>query len=189
MKPRPLHVYALVLLTAAAGLVACHEPAGAPAGAAAGADARDGERKARVLALARGYEDQLPPVPQLTADALLPRVTSADATPVVLVDCRAPHERAVSTLPGAITPDQLDADPQRYAGAELVVYCTIGYRSSRLTGELRERGFAAANLRGGVLAWAHAGGKFVDARGGPTARVHVYGEPWDLLPAGYESER
>eukprot|EP00937_MAST-01D_sp_MAST-1D-sp2_P006132 g6132.t1 len=52
------------------------------------------------------------------------------------------------------------------------------------------------NLRGGVLAWAHAQREFVPGRMGAedteyTAahkrRLHVYGKRWDLAPANYET--
>jgi hypothetical protein len=47
----------------------------------------------------------------------------------------------------------------------------------------------AFNLHGGVLAWALNGGSFVTPEGEPTRRVHVYGEPWDVLPPEYEAVR
>ncbi len=142
-----------------------------------------------VEAMALGYERELPTVPQVTAADLLARFADKTRTHPVLVDCRERGEQRVSMLAGAITREQLEAEPGRYADAELVVYCTIGYRSSQYVGELRERGMSAANLHGGVLAWAHAGRGFVDSSGASTRRVHVYGAQWDLLPAGYESER
>ena len=55
--------------------------------------------------------------------------------------------------------------------------------------ELVEQGVDVANLKGGVLGWAHADGRFVDPQGGRTQRVHVYGQDWDLLPDGYASVR
>jgi hypothetical protein len=69
----------------------------------------------------------------------------------------------------------------------IVVYCTIGVRSGRYTKKLIRKGFDAHNLAGGVLAWAHSGGEFVDLKGNRTDTVHVYGEEWDLLPPGYMS--
>jgi sodium/bile acid cotransporter 7 len=42
------------------------------------------------------------------------------------------------------------------------------------------------NLRGGLLAWVHAGGKVYDANG-ETRRIHVYGRKWNLAPNGYDA--
>lgn len=150
--------------------------------------AEDARRLGAIDAMLAGYAAKLPAVPEVTAAELLGRGAAADADPVVLLDCREPYERAVSVLPGAISRAEFDADPQRYRGSPVVVYCTIGYRSTKLADTLRRRGFDAVNLRGGVLAWAHAGGRFVDAQGRATSRVNVYGSDWDLLPHAYQGE-
>lgn len=104
----------------------------------------------------------------------------------ILVDARTAEERAVSILPGAVTPQALLESPPR-SGHPVVVYCTIGMRSADLTLRLRAAGWDAYNLRGGVLAWAAAGGEFVTADGRATHRVHVYGARWNHLPGGYEA--
>ena len=51
---------------------------------------------------------------------------------------------------------------------------------------LEKAGIPVYNLRGGILAWIHAGGKVYDQTG-ETARVHVYGQEWDLAPEPYEA--
>lgn len=127
-------------------------------------------------------EAAYPGTPTMSAEQVLAH--DAPSAPI-LVDARTEEERAVSMLPGAITPgalDQLPPDAQRV----VVVYCTIGMRSAELTRRLREQGRDAYNLRGGVLAWAGAGGRFVDPAGGSTRRVHVYGARWNHLPGGFE---
>ena len=73
------------------------------------------------------------------------------------------------------------------AGAEVIVYCTVGLRSGKTARQLRERGINALNLRGGILAWLAAGGALVDAQGAPTNRVHVYGRRWNAVPEGFEA--
>jgi hypothetical protein len=44
------------------------------------------------------------------------------------------------------------------------------------------------NLRGGILAWIHAGGK-VYKQGKAVNRAHVYGKKWGLAPSAYKSIR
>ena len=113
----------------------------------------------------------------------------------------------------------------------IVCYCTIGYRSSyaaralmahdRLCDQLATDApgnsslttdadgcapprVRVHNLRGGVLAWAHAQREFLgssspntdaggdaDGDGGSTVSrtraLHVYGRRWDLAPSNYET--
>jgi rhodanese-related sulfurtransferase len=104
----------------------------------------------------------------------------------LFVDVRSEEEQAVSMLPGAITDAEFREKPERYTDRPLIGYCTISYRSGVLAKDLREEGIEMMNLRGGVLAWVHAGNE-VYLEGKPTRRVHVYGEEWNLLPAGYEA--
>ena len=155
-------------------------------GVAPGSDA---ERLARVTTLAVTHDADVPSVPRIAAaDGV-----GLEPGGVVWVDVRSAAERAVSGLNGAVTTEAFAAawaaDPEACAGRRVVAYCTIGRRSGRWAAQQRERGVNAANLSGGVLAWAHAGGGFVDPAGRATRRVHVYGRAWDLLPAGYVGVR
>jgi sodium/bile acid cotransporter 7 len=135
-----------------------------------------------VRSLYHDYSSRHPDIPDITVEAF---PSLKEESSVVLVDVRTPEERAVSTIPGAITDEEFEADREEYRGAVIVVYCTIGVRSGRSTKKLVRRGYDAYNLAGGVLAWAHAGGGFLDSHGNRTDRVHVYGEKWSLLPPGY----
>ena len=101
---------------------------------------------------------------------------------VVFVDVREPEEQAVSMIPGAVTSEVFLADAERFRGQRIIAYCTISYRSGKLAAKLSRKGFALTNLRGGLLAWVHAGGPLV--RGNrPVKELHVYGRKWDLAPS------
>lgn len=127
-------------------------------------------------------EAAYPGTPSVTATAML---TDSAAPRAILVDVREPRERAVSVLPGSITPDML-ARLGPPDDRPIVVYCTIGMRSADWTQRLRADGWVnARNLSGGVLAWAAAGGAFVAPDGRATRAVHVYGRTWNHLPDGY----
>jgi rhodanese-related sulfurtransferase len=105
--------------------------------------------------------------------------------PVTLVDVRDLDEFAISHLRGAIrvAPGASAEQARRAIGpvphnGAIVLYCTIGFRSSRMAERIREvyggqSGPAVANLRGGVIAWANAGRPLVNAMGA-THRVHPY---------------
>jgi sodium/bile acid cotransporter 7 len=105
---------------------------------------------------------------------------------IVLIDVREARERAVSVIPGAISAEEFEADPARYADVAAVAYCTIGHRSSEYAQRLSEEGHDVLNLTGSILAWTHAGGPLV-SDDGSTNRLHVYGERWNLAPERYET--
>ena len=113
------------------------------------------------------------------------RIDQLSTHEVVFVDVREAEERRVSMIPGAIGVDEFLKASTRYQNAQLVAYCTIGFRSGKFAIKLRKQGFDVKNLKGGVLAWAHAGKLFKTATGVETKRVHVYDDDWDLLPKGY----
>jgi sodium/bile acid cotransporter 7 len=52
--------------------------------------------------------------------------------------------------------------------------------------KLQKQDIRMVNLRGGILAWLHAGGA-VYRDGKPVNRVHVFGKKWDLAPLDVES--
>ena len=178
-RRRLMSVAAVLLLTAAGPFLAGWSwPFGRPP-----APADDAARRQAVERLYADYRREFPEVPDIApADSLdLWRRGSA-----VLVDERAPEEQAVSMIPGALRADDLQTRWEDFRGKTVIVYCTIGYRSGKLAQELRARGVAAVNIRGGLLGWVHAGGPVADA-GGPVKRIHVYGKTWDLAPADFEA--
>ena len=88
---------------------------------------------------------------------------------VVLLDVREADEWAAGRAPGAIhlaLSELADATLDVEPGAAMQVICKAGGRSARATAFLREQGFDAVNVTGGMLAWA-ASGRDVVADGGP----------------------
>ena len=93
-------------------------------------------------------ETNFPNVPSITTDSLATRLANSSASQPLLLDARSSEEFAVSHLPGAhrVDPeastfpslDSLDRD------TPIVVYCSVGYRSSRIAKRLREKGFNVA---------------------------------------------
>ena len=77
---------------------------------------------------------------------------------VTLLDVREPGERDIVTIPGAQLAIPLGQLPARLSEVPtdrpVVVYCRSGARSARAVAELSRAGRHAANLAGGVLAWA-----------------------------------
>ena len=145
----------------------------------------DAERVARIDEMYAGYRKEFPEVPSVTAEVALAQLKAGQAP--VFVDARTEAGRAVSVLPGAVAAEAVEADPGAYRGKELVVYCTIGYRSGLWAERMAGRGLTVRNLEGSLLSWTHVGGPLVTPAGEPTTRVHVYGRPWDLASSAYQA--
>lgn len=126
------------------------------------------------------YARKFPDVRGISVDDLLTLGTDS----FVLVDVRPPEERGVSSIPDSIAQHEFETHPETTHGKVVVLFCTVGYRSGLSAQKLQQQGYDVRNLRGGLLAWCHAGQPVVNASG-PTNRVHVYGKKWNLLPAQY----
>ncbi|MGE5255367.1 MAG: rhodanese-like domain-containing protein [Hyphomicrobiales bacterium] len=143
----------------------------------------DAAKRAKVEELYSGYKREFPDVQDIEPTEAMRLVQEGKA---IFIDVRDEKEQNVSMLPSAVTEKEFLKDPYRYRGLTLIGYCTISYRSGKLAEMLKPRGITLLNLKGGLLAWVHAGGKLYD-RNGETHRIHVYGRQWDLAPKGYEA--
>jgi rhodanese-related sulfurtransferase len=146
--------------------------------------ATDAQKRNAVHEMYAGYKESFPEVTDITAKEAMELL--ARKRKVVLVDVRTPEEQRVSMLPGAITRDELLSNLDAYRDHVIIGYCTISYRSGKLAQELRKKGNTMLNLKGGLLAWLHEGGK-VYSQGRETRKVHVYGPKWDLAPARFQT--
>ena len=94
--------------------------------------------------------------------ATVPATTPAEAhdraTGHALVDVREAHEWAAGHAPGAIHLPLGELHPDRLPAAErLLCVCRSGARSSQAVAALRNAGYDAVNVEGGMNAW-HADG-------------------------------
>ena len=110
-----------------------------------------------------------------------------------LLDAREKEEYEVSHIPGA-----------RYIGYDhfklkdiekldksipVVVYCSIGYRSEKVSEILKRSGFKKVyNLYGSIFAWANAGLPLNDLSGKTTKRIHGYNKDWSRWITGDKLE-
>jgi rhodanese-related sulfurtransferase len=85
---------------------------------------------------------------------------------VLLLDVRTPAEFSgeLGHLDGAllIPVQEIEArytELEPYKDQEIIVYCRSGNRSGRATDFLQQRGFRAANMKGGMLEWRKRFGK------------------------------
>ena len=132
-----------------------------------------------------------PSVPQVSANTLAGWMQQPQ-TPLFLVDVRASREFAVSHLPGAVnlqTAGQIAAALNERDPARTVLYCSVGFRSSRLAHRLAQQDWRNLfNLEGSIFQWANEGRPVY--RGElRVQQVHPYGRRWaGLLKAGLASD-
>lgn len=104
---------------------------------------------------------------------------------VVLLDTRARSEYDVSHLPNAQWVGYDDFDLKRVRNipkqANVVLYCSVGYRSERVGEKLLAAGYTHVhNLYGSLFEWVNEGNPVVDKQGKPTERVHAYSRLWGI---------
>ncbi len=111
---------------------------------------------------------------------------------VILLDTRKPAEFKVSHIDGAIrisprasVDDLLAVLPESVEEADIVFYCSVGARSSRVAKRsqvaLKARGAAHIyNLRGGLFEWHNQALPLVN-EDGPTDLIHPYSKYWGRL--------
>ncbi|MEO9139705.1 MAG: rhodanese-like domain-containing protein [Jatrophihabitans sp.] len=94
----------------------------------------------------------------------VPTVTVEDLpADAVLLDVREDEEWSCGRIAGALhipmnqVPQRMSYDPGPLTpDARIVVVCKVGGRSAAVTAWLRQQGFDATNLEGGMFAWAAA---------------------------------
>lgn len=100
----------------------------------------------------------------------------------LFADAREREEYDVSRIPGALWVGYDTFEEERLEGIEkdrpIVVYCSVGYRSEKITRRLRANGFSQVyNLYGGIFEWVNREMPVEDA-GGQTRKVHAYDRFW-----------
>ena len=103
----------------------------------------------------------------------------------IWLDARERNEYEISKIDGAVWVGYDDFDLQRVSGIskeeEVIVYCSIGYRSEKIAERLKEEGYNnVKNLYGGIFSWVNNDKKVYDAIGLETKKVHAYSRLWGV---------
>lgn len=136
----------------------------------------------------RLVRSKFPLVRQLQPAELAALLKEEQLRKPILLDVRTQAEFDVSHLPGArrVEPDARPAnvkaslDPNR----PVVLYCSVGFRSSALAEKLMKAGMTDVfNLEGSIFAWANEG-RPLELDGKPASKVHPYNKTFGkmLLP-------
>ena len=121
---------------------------------------------------------RFPSVPQISTAGLAAWLSDEKRSRPLLLDIREREEFDVSHLAGAIAiaPKARPEVVAILAGKKtpIVLYCSVGYRSSAFALRLINAGFAdVQNLEGSIFQWANEG-RPLEAGGKPVSRVHPY---------------
>ena len=60
----------------------------------------------------------------------------------------------------------------------VIVYCSVGYRSGKITNQLRENYINAYNLEGGIFKWSNSKLNLFDSNNNITKKIHGYSKDW-----------
>ena len=102
---------------------------------------------------------------------------------VTLLDSREKKEYDISHISNAKWVGYDDFDLKRVKdlnkNEKIVVYCSIGYRSEKISEKLMKAGFTNVyNLNGSIFKWFNQGYKIVDGSGEKTNKIHGYNKKW-----------
>jgi rhodanese-related sulfurtransferase len=130
-------------------------------------------------AISRDY----PSVKFISTDELSSLQHNSDSEFPLLIDVRDPAEFRVSHLQDAINlvSARLIAERVVDKNTELVVYCSVGYRSAGVAQELETMGYTSVkNLRHSIFEWANKHYPMVNENG-ITTKVHPFNRTWGKL--------
>ena len=136
-------------------------------------------------ALKQSVRERHPSVPQLSTGAVRAWLADSARPQPLLLDARAPAEYQVSHLRDARLAPDLGAALRLLEGRArdlpVVVYCSVGVRSSALAEKLLRAGWRnVSNLEGSIFEWANLG--YPLFRGTePASKVHPYDANWGKL--------
>jgi len=107
-----------------------------------------------------------------------------DSTTVFL-DSREKNEYNVSHLKNSIWVGYNDFDMSRVKriskSQKIIVYCSVGYRSEKITEKLNKAGYTnVSNMVGGIFEWKNQNNMVYDNAGMETQKVHAYSKTWGV---------
>lgn len=101
------------------------------------------------------------------------------------LDSREKPEFEVSHIKNAVWVGYDDFNINRLKGIsknqQIVVYCSVGARSEKITEKLMNAGYAnIQNMYGGVFEWINDDFPVYDMQGKQTNKVHAYSKAWGI---------
>ena len=132
-------------------------------------------------------QSEFPGVQSVSTDVVFTWYEVSDVKRPIIVDVRKDVEFRVSHLDNALHLESAEAISsvisERGLGkdTEIIVYCSVGYRSASVAAELQARGFTKVlNLEHSLFEWANKGYPMTSASG-RTDKVHPFNKAWSVL--------
>ena len=117
------------------------------------------------------------------------RQAPIDSENVLYLDARDKAEYDVSHIENALRIGYDDFDMMRIKSLnkdrKVIVYCSVGYRSEKISQKLIKAGFRnVSNLYGGIFEWVNEERPVYNKAGEKTNDVHVYSKSWGIWLSG-----
>lgn len=122
-----------------------------------------------------------PSVKQISAEELSEWMKEPEST--LIIDVRSPKEFGQSHLRGAInlrSAREIEQAMRDKKVSQTVLYCAVGFRSSRVAAELTRHWPSIFNLEGSIFEWVNQG-RPVFKNDLPTNDLHTFGKAWSGL--------
>lgn len=102
---------------------------------------------------------------------------------VAYIDAREKEEYDISHIEDAIWVGYDDFEmsniPDIDTNQTIVIYCSVGYRSEKITNKLEDAGYSKVyNLYGGLFEWYNEGLPVVDNQKQATDKIHGFNKNW-----------
>ena len=128
---------------------------------------------------------QFPEVQHLSTQDLAVWLQQESRSQPLLLDARTKAEYAVSHLQNAqLIPSNLNdlmTENNHDFATPIIVYCSVGYRSAKVTQSLQAMGYQRVfNLEGSIFQWVNEN-RLVYRHGQPVNTVHSYQKFWQYL--------
>jgi rhodanese-related sulfurtransferase len=136
----------------------------------------------------RQIRRDFPTVSQISTAKLAKWLKAEGGPTPLLLDVREAAEYDVSHLKGArralTIEEALEVLRDTSKGHPIVLYCSVGHRSSELAAKLQKAGYTNVhNLEGSIFQWRNEG-RPLYRNGKTTTRVHPYDDHWGQLLEG-----
>ena len=132
-------------------------------------------------------QSEFPGVQSVSTDVLFAWYEASDFKRPIIIDVRKDPEFRVSHLDGALHLESAEAISSAIAerglgkDTEIIVYCSVGYRSASVAANLQARGFTKVlNLEHSLFEWAQKGYPMTGGSGS-TDKVHPFNRAWSIL--------
>lgn len=127
--------------------------------------------------------DAYPEVRSISTEQLYTHYRENDVSLPVIIDVRETREYEVSHLPGArnIKTAKLISRLYPDKNTNIVLYCSVGYRSAIVSSDLGKMGYEnVRNLKHSIFEWANKDYPLVNKQG-ETNFAHPYDKKWGVL--------